>query len=65
MTNEQRNENARTFAARIKKAETLDELRRLEASLDRIWNAGDLLTASQFMRLDGAIMDRLVAIEHA
>lgn len=46
-----------SFKIRINKATTLQDLDRLDISLDRLWSAG-VFTQAEFIRLDSAILDK-------
>jgi len=50
--------NYTSFKTRINKATTLQDLDRLDISLDRLWNAG-VFTQAEFIRLDSAILDKM------
>jgi len=52
--------NYSSFVKRINQAETYLKLKALEASLDRLYNAG-IFTVSEFKRLDSKILDKLSA----
>lgn len=54
----------RTMSSRIKRAETLSDILKLERSLDRCWVAG-FFTASEFARLDEMILRRKISWEDA
>lgn len=49
--------NYKSFAARIEKAKSLGELKNLEKSLDRLYNAG-VFTVGEYSRLDGLILNK-------
>ena len=49
--------NYKSFAIRIEKAKSLEELRSLEKSLDRLYNAR-VLTVGEYSRLDGLILNK-------
>lgn len=49
--------NYTSFKTRINKAVTLQDLDRLDISLDRLWSVG-VFTQSEFVRLDSAILDK-------
>jgi len=50
------------FASRIRKAETLETLKNLDSSLDRLYNAG-IFTPNQLMSLDLLIVDKKIELE--
>lgn len=54
--------NYAAMAKRIRRASTIQDCRNMELSLDRLYHAG-IFTESQFMRLDGLILDRAVRFE--
>lgn len=54
--------NYKSFRERIRKAATIEDVQRLEKSLNNLWGAG-IFTVSQFCGLDGHICDRLDAIK--
>jgi hypothetical protein len=54
-------ENARAMLHRIKKAETLQDLEKVDQSMDRLWNWG-AFKVHEFKRLSVAVMDRSAAI---
>jgi hypothetical protein len=54
-------ENARAMLHRIKKAETLQDLEKVDRSMDRLWDLG-AFKAHEFTRLSVAVMDRSAAI---
>jgi hypothetical protein len=47
---------------RVNKCQTLRDCDNLETSLHRIWNNG-ILTASEFARIDSALVARKIEIE--
>jgi hypothetical protein len=47
---------------RVKKCQTLQDCDNLETSLHRIWNNG-IFTASEFTRIDSALVARKIEIE--
>jgi len=49
--------NYASFVKRIEKAITLDDVLRLNLSLDRLYNSGQI-TVSEFKRLDAKIVDK-------
>jgi len=49
--------NYKAMAQRINKAETMEEIRKLERSLDRLYNAG-VFTVKEFAKLDGKMVDK-------
>ena len=52
-----------TFArAKIEKAATLDDLRKLDKSYTNCWNNG-IFTLTQYMKLDCFILDKMIALE--
>ena len=54
--------NYQAFRERIRKAQTIEDVQRLEKSLDILWGAG-IFTVPQFCGLDGHICDRLDSIK--
>tara|TARA_R100001377_G_C3124878_1_gene87246 strand:+ start:432 stop:608 length:177 start_codon:yes stop_codon:yes gene_type:complete len=56
--------NYSSMSTRIKKAVTMKDLCSLDKSLSRVYNVGALST-SEFMRLDGMILDRQIKLEVA
>lgn len=52
--------NYSAFIARIEAADTQGELKSLEASLDRLYNAG-VFSVRDFQRLDNKILEKLAA----
>ena len=52
--------NYTAMAQRISKAETVEEIRKLERSLDRLYNAG-VFTVKEFIKLDGKMVDKSIA----
>ena len=54
-------ENARAMLRRIKKAETLQDLEKVDRSMDRLWDLG-AFKANEFTILSVAVMDSAVAI---
>lgn len=56
--------NYSSMSTRIKKAVTMEDLCSLDKSLCRVYNVG-ALTTSEFMRLDGMILDRQIKLELA
>lgn len=53
--------NYKAFTSRIRKAETLETLKNLDRSLDRLYNAG-IFTTSQLKRLDLLIVDKKIEL---
>ena len=54
--------NFETMANRVRKAWTTEDIKKLEISLDRLYNAG-ILTPNEYMRIDNLIMRKLYQIE--
>ncbi len=54
--------NFETMANRVNKAWTTEDIKKLEISLDRLYNAG-ILTPNEYMRIDNLIMRKLYQIE--
>lgn len=54
--------NYSAMAKRIKACKTLEEIRRCEKSLDRLYNAR-IFSASEFMHLDNVVMQQYIKIE--
>jgi hypothetical protein len=54
--------NYQSFIERIKSAPNVEALRKLDKSLDRLWEVG-AFTQSEFSRLDSRLMDRMIAME--
>lgn len=52
--------NYKTFVARIETADSQEKLKRLEISLDRLYNAG-IFSVTEFARLDIKIFEKLAA----
>ena len=52
----------KTIANRVNKALTTEDIKKLEISLDRLYNAG-ILTPNEYMRIDNLIMRKLYQIE--
>jgi hypothetical protein len=50
------------ITAKIRQASTVDELKRLERTCDRLYNAG-LLSLAGFKEADGLILDNLARID--
>jgi hypothetical protein len=48
--------------AKIEKAATLDDLRKLDKSYANCWNNG-IFTLTQYTKLDCFILDRMIALE--
>lgn len=55
------NPNIVSFIERINNEDTYEGLKKLEISLDRLYNAG-IFSVSEFKRLDSKILDKLVNI---
>lgn len=51
--------NYQSFIGRIEKENTYDGLKKLETSLDRLYDAG-IFSVSEFKRLDTKILNKLV-----
>ena len=51
----------KSMVQRINKANTIEQLTKLDASLDRLWKAG-IFTVYQFQQLDSHICDRRVEV---
>ena len=56
--------NYKSALLRIQNANTTADLKKLETSFDRVYNAG-YLTISEFKRLDSKIMDKVARLEAA
>lgn len=54
--------NYKTMANRVRKAWTTEDIKKLEISLDRLYNAG-IFTPNEYMRIDNLIMRKLYQIE--
>jgi hypothetical protein len=54
------NTNFQSFSARIKGANTVESLQKLEKSLDRLYNAGQL-SVNEYKRLDTQIFEKIAA----
>lgn len=52
--------NYTSFIKRIKAADSEEKLKRLEVSLDRLYNAG-IFSLAEFKRLDDKILEKLAA----
>lgn len=52
--------NYKTFIDRIEAADSEEKLKRLEVSLDRLYNAG-IFSLAEFKRLDDKILEKLAA----
>tara|TARA_R100001510_G_C7548586_1_gene133271 strand:- start:159 stop:341 length:183 start_codon:yes stop_codon:yes gene_type:complete len=55
-------EEYKTALQRLNKANTSEELARLERSFERIYNAG-FFTISEYGRLDAKLMDKQISLE--
>jgi hypothetical protein len=51
-----------TLASRIKAANNLTDIKRIETSLDRLYECG-VFTSSEYTRIDNKIMDRIVELD--
>ena len=47
--------NYSSFRKRVDKATNLDDIKKLNKSLDRLWNAG-IFTQAEFIKLDHLVM---------
>lgn len=54
-------ENCRALLLRVKEATSAEALRRIEKSAERVYNAG-CLTPDEFAKIDGAIVDKEIAM---
>ena len=55
--------NFKSAVARIKKANTVKDLEKLEKTLERVYNQTNSLTAKEFGQLDSMILDKKVKLE--
>ena len=52
----------KTMTNRVRKAWTTEDIKKIEISLDRLYNAG-IFTPNEYMRIDNLIMRKLYQIE--
>jgi len=55
--------NFKSAVARIKKARSVDDLKKLEKSLERVFKQTDALTKREFGQLDGMIVDKISKLD--
>jgi len=55
-------ENYRAMRERIKRAETQEDIAKIERSMDRLWNVG-AFRSGEAMRLHAEIMDKACQVE--
>jgi len=53
--------NYKTMTNRVRKAKTAEDIKNIETSLDRLYNAG-IFTPNEYMRIDKLIMWKLYQI---
>ena len=53
--------NYKTMTNRVRKAKTTEDIKKIETSLDRLYNAG-IFTPNEYMRIDKLIMWKLYQI---
>lgn len=53
--------NYESFVKRINDANTLEDLKKLEKSLDRVYNTG-VISVSEFKRLDSKMLDKFAEL---